>query len=244
VTLGAGPFPSAIVLAGGLGTRLRAAVPDRPKPLAPVAGRPFVTHLLDDLEDAGVREAVLCVSHMADAVKAALGDRYRSIRLAYSREATPLGTGGAIRQALPQASSGTVLVANGDSLFRTDLRAFWEWHVARGLHASLLLARVEDAGRFGRVAFDNLGRITEFAEKDGVREPGWINAGLYLLDRSRILSIPPGQPISLEKEVFPRWIPLGLHGRTSEGLFMDIGTPESYRQAELALTPKGPGSRA
>ena len=229
-----------MVLAGGLGTRLREAVPDRPKVLAEVCGRPFIFYLLEDLEAAGVREVVLCTGHMAEAVRTAVGERSGAMAVRYSVEDRPLGTGGALRQALPLASSETVLVANGESLFRTSLGRFWSWHLARELQASLLLARVDDASRFGRVTFKELGRITRFAEKDGVAAPGWINAGLYLLHRSRISAIPPGQPVSLEKDIFPQWLPQGLHGLTAKGLFMDIGTPESYRQAESALLPDHP----
>lgn len=235
MTLDADAFPTALILAGGLGTRLRPVVADRPKPLAPVAGRPFLFHLLDGLEDAGVRDAVLCVAHMADSVRDAVGDRYRSIRIAYSVEEAPLGTGGALRQALPLARSETVLVTNGDSLFRTDLRTFLAWHQGGDRLSSLLLARVEDASRFGRVSFDPEGRVTAFAEKDGVAAPGWINAGIYLLHRSRIQTIPAGRPVSLEREVFPAWIPLGLHALAGEGMFLDIGTPRTYRQAGIAL---------
>ena len=233
-------FPTAVVLAGGLGTRLREAVADRPKVLAEVCGRPFLCHLLDDLEAAGVRSVVLCVSYMAETVRAAIGDRYRSMAVGYSVEEQPLGTGGALAQALPLASSETVLVANGDSLFRTDLGRFWSWHLARELQASLLLARVDDASRFGRVELDGLGRIVKFAEKDGVASPGWINAGIHLLHRSRLSRIPQGIPISLEKDIFPQWLPQGLHGLTAKGLFMDIGTPASYRQAEIALRQERP----
>lgn len=237
MTMGAGPFPAAVVLAGGLGTRLREAVADRPKVLAEVCGRPFLFHLLDDLEAAGVRTVVLCTGFMAQAVRAAVGERHGGMAVRYSVEERPLGTGGALRLALGQVDSDPVLVANGDSLFRTDLGRFRAWHLARELQASLLLARVDDASRFGRVERNPLGRITRFAEKDGVASPGWINAGIYLLDRSRIEAIPPGQPVSLEHDIFPQWLTQGFYGMTAKGLFMDIGTPESYRRAETALQP-------
>ena len=228
-------FPTAVVLAGGLGTRLREAVADRPKVLAEVCGRPFLFHVLDQLAGAGARQAVLCVSHQADRVRAAVGDGFKGMAIRYSEEPVPLGTGGALGLALPLADSETILAVNGDSLFRTDLGRFWAWHLARDLRSSLLLAQVDDASRFGRVALDQLGRITRFAEKDGVASPGWINAGIYLFHRSRIAGIPAGRPVSLERELLPRWLTMGLHGLPAQGLFMDIGTPESYHQAETAL---------
>ena len=165
--MGAGPLPEALVLAGGLGTRLREAVADRPKVLAEVCGRPFLFHLLEGLEAAGVRTVVLCTSFMAQTVRAAVGERFGSMTVRYSVEETPLGTGGAVRLALGQVDGARMLVTNGDSLFRTDLRRFWSWHLARELQASLLLARVDDASRFGRVERNRLGQITRFAEKDG-----------------------------------------------------------------------------
>jgi len=235
MTVGGGAFPTAVVLAGGLGTRLREAVPDLPKVLAEVDGRPFLFQLLDELREAGAREVVLCVSYLAGAVQAAVGDAYRGMAIRYSHETTPLGTGGALRQALPLVSSELLLVANGDSLFRTDLGRFLAWHLARNLHTSLLLAHVDDASRFGRVAFNELGQILAFAEKDGAASPGWINAGIYLLDRSRVSELAPGTIISLEKDIFPGWLTRGLHGLAAEGLFMDIGTPQAYREAESAL---------
>jgi NDP-sugar pyrophosphorylase family protein len=236
-------FPTAVVLAGGLGTRLRPAVADRPKVLAEVCGRPFLFHLLDDLEAAGARMVVLCTSFMAEAVRTAVGERYGAMAVRYSVEPEPLGTGGALRLALDLVDTDPLLVANGDSLFRTDLGRFWSWHLARELQASLLLAQVDDASRFGRVECKELGRITRFAEKDGVASPGWINAGIYLLARSRISAIPSGQPVSLEHDIFPQWLPQGLHGLRAKGLFMDIGTPESYRQAESALRQGQPRRR-
>jgi D-glycero-alpha-D-manno-heptose 1-phosphate guanylyltransferase len=241
VTLTSAPFPTALILAGGLGTRLRGAVADRPKVLAPVAGRPFLFHLLDELAAAGVREVVLCTSYMAASVEAAVGGSYGCMAVHYSVEEEPLGTGGALRQALDLTASETLLVANGDSLFRTDLGRFWGWHVARELQGSILLAQVGDGGRFGRVEVDAHGRIGRFTEKDGVAAPGWINAGIYLLHRSWIAEIPAGRPVSLEQEFFPRWLSHGLHGLMAEGRFMDIGTPESYRQAEMALCPDPSG---
>jgi NDP-sugar pyrophosphorylase family protein len=174
---------------------------------------------------------------MAEAVQQAVGKRYGAMDVRYSVEDQPLGTGGALRQALSLTSSDTLLIANGDSLFRTDLEKFWFWHLAQKSQASLLLAQVDDASRFGRVKFNTHGRIIRFAEKDGVVSHGWINAGIYLIHRSKISAIPHGQPVSLEKDIFPLWLHQGLHGLTAEGLFMDIGTPESYRRAEIVLCP-------
>ncbi|MHB1011362.1 MAG: nucleotidyltransferase family protein [Desulfobacteria bacterium] len=219
------------ILAGGLGTRLRSEVSDRPKVLAQVCGRPFLFHLLDWLGDAGVRDVVLCIGYRGEQVRETVGDLYGRMRVRYSEEVEPMGTGGALRNALPHLSSGTVLVANGDSFPRVDLSSFLDWHVQRRSQASLVLARVRDASRFGRVDTDDTGRVLRFAEKDGRPETGWINAGVYLFSRERIESVSEGRTFSLEKEIFPGWIGQGIYAMKTDGGFIDIGTPESYREA-------------
>ena len=222
---------TAAILAGGLGTRLKTAVPDRPKILAEVNGRPFLCHLLDELDAGGIRNVVLCTGFREEQVVEAIGDRYKGITVRYSVEEEPLGTGGALRNALPLLSSETVLVANGDSFLKVDLRNFLAWHRLGNSGASIVLARVADAGRFGRIEIDEAGPVLRYFEKDGNRAPGWINAGVYLFARRRIASIPGGRFVSLEKEIFPDWIERGLHAMRVAGGFLDIGTPESYLQA-------------
>lgn len=223
---------TAAILAGGLGTRLRSVVPDRPKVLAEVHGRPFLSYLLDRLGTAGIRRVVLLTGHRARQVRDTFGDTYNGINLAYSEEPAPLGTAGAIRHALPLLTSDPVLVLNGDSFCDADLSLFFFWHSAQDRRGSLLLADVEDAARFGRVAIGEDERIVHFEEKDGRAEPGLINAGVYILSRGLIESIPVGTPTSVEREIFPSWISDGLHGYRVRGRFIDIGTPESYAAAE------------
>ena len=223
---------STAILAGGMGTRLRSVLPERPKVLAPVRGRPFLTYLLDQLAAEEVREVVFCIGYMADAVEETLGARYQTIRLTYSRESEPLGTGGALRQALPFFPSDPVLVMNGDSFVGVDLAGYVRWFLRKKLEVSLVLARVSDTGRFGRVTIDEKGRIQGFEEKGAHQGPGWINAGVYLLRKGIFQFIPPGKSFSLERELFPRLLGGRLHGYRSEGRFIDIGTPESYAAAE------------
>ena len=160
---------TAAILAGGLGTRLRPAVADRPKVLAPVAGRPFVTHLLDFLAAAGLRRVVLLTGFRGEQVRRALGERHGSMALAYCKEPSPLGTGGAMRAALDQLTAETILLLNGDSYCGVDLAAFAACHRRRARRRALALARMDDASRYGRVATAPDGRVTAFAEKGGVR---------------------------------------------------------------------------
>lgn len=230
---------TAFILAGGLGTRLRSVVADRPKVLADVAGRPFITFLLDQLASAGIRDVILGTGYMADLVESTLGPNYRTLTLSYSRETTPLGTGGAIREALPMMQSPTVLVMNGDSYCDADLGEFLQKHQESGAAASILLAYVTDSGRFGSVKTAADGTVTEFAEKQPDTGPGWINAGIYLIDRSLIESIPENQAVSIERDVFPNWVGHGLHGMLLGKALLDIGTPESLASSEAFLREKG-----
>jgi len=228
---------SALILAGGLGTRLRPVVSDKPKALAPVAGRPFLAHLLDQLALAGLRAAVLCTGHMAEQVESALGQRHGPLRLLYSRETSPLGTGGALRLALPLIASDPVLALNGNSYCDVDLPAFWRWHGESRAQASLCLCRVDDVSRYGQVHAAPDGRVIRFAEKGAASGPGWINAGVYLFSRQRLQAIPPGRPVSLERDVLPLWVEQGLHAYPCPGRFIDIGAPESYAQAQTFFAP-------
>jgi D-glycero-alpha-D-manno-heptose 1-phosphate guanylyltransferase len=223
---------STAILAGGLGTRLRSVVEDRPKVLAEIGGRPFLAYLLGQLLDHDISTVVLCTGYKGEQVRAAFGDTYAKIKLVYSQELSPLGTGGALRLALPFFKSESVLVLNGDSFCDTNLEAFWNWHCARRAEATLLLTEVPDTSRFGQVEVSAEGRVIAFEEKGRNGGPGWINAGIYLLKHPLLESIPANRAVSLEREIFPTWIGRGLYGYRATGRFIDIGTPESYLHAE------------
>ncbi len=222
------------VLAGGMGTRLRSVVADRPKVLAAVHSRPFLAYLLEQIAQAGIRETVLLTGYMADLVKQQLGSIHAGYAdLAYSEEPAPLGTAGALRHALPLLTRPTVLVLNGDSYCDLDLTAFLERHRRHGADVSLTVTAVPDASRFGKVCLADDERIERFEEKQASAGPGWINAGVYLLERPLIEEIPAGGAASLERDFFPRWAAAGrCHGFKTAGKFLDIGTPQSYVAAE------------
>jgi NDP-sugar pyrophosphorylase family protein len=222
---------TAVILAGGLGTRLRPVVNDRPKVLAEVCGRPFLSYLLDQLQTAGAGQAVLCTGYLGEQIEAALGDCYCGLRLSYSQESAPLGTAGAVRAALARLGSDPVLVLNGDSFFEADLADLSGYHQRHGAQATLALARLADTRRFGRVVLAADGQVSAFEEKGARRGPGWINAGVYVLARQLLETIPAGGAVSLERECFPAWIGRGLYGYPGRGRFLDIGTPESYAEA-------------
>jgi len=222
---------TAVILAGGVGSRLRAAVSDRPKGLAEVNGRPFLAFLLDQLADAGLPRVVLCTGYLAGQIRAAFGGEHRGMQLAYSHEETPLGTGGALRLAVEAVADRTLLVLNGDSYCEVDLKAAYRDFLRADRRPTLVLSRQADTSRFGRVECDAGSRVAAFLEKGQQDGPGWINAGIYLVERPLVAAIPTGRAVSLERDVFPGWIPQGLRGFPSAGRFLDIGTPESYAQA-------------
>lgn len=226
----------AAILAGGLGTRLRSMVNDRPKVMAMVAGRPFITHLLDQLAEAGTRKVVLCTGYLAGMIREQLGDRYRDMQLLYSVEETPLGTGGALCNARGMLSGDMLLVLNGDSYCQCNLTDFRSRHSASGAYAAMVLAEVEDVARFGAVLTSDLCLVQSFREKGGQTGPGWINAGIYLLPTDLVRGIPPGRQVSLEQEVFPDLISKGVYGCRCAGTFIDIGIPEEYLRSQMLFS--------
>jgi NDP-sugar pyrophosphorylase family protein len=224
---------TAAILAGGLGTRLRSRIADRPKVLAPVCGRPYLAYLLDQLAAARVRRVVLLTGYLADQIHAAFGETYAGLRLTYSDEPSPRGTAGALRDARPHLPSPSVLLLNGDSFCAASLLDFRAFHRRCGADLSLVLTRVEDSSRYGRVCVAPDGRILRFEEKTQTAGAGWVNAGVYLLQRSLIEEIPADGPASLERDLFPMWAAdKRCCGFLSWVPFLDIGTPESYAQAE------------
>lgn len=229
--------PQAVILVGGAGTRLRSVLPGQPKALAPVAGRPFLAWLLAALAAQGVREVVLSTGYRAEAIEAFAADARvefgSGLDLRCVRDPRPLGTGGALRNVTAAVEGERVLVLNGDSYCPFDLRRLQRTHVARGARVSLWLAHVEDTSRFGAVALAEDGRVTAFREKSESAGAGLVNAGVYLIERAALDTMPGITPLSLEREVFPAWLASGgLYGVVGDEPFIDIGTPESYAAAD------------
>jgi len=225
-----------LLLAGGRGTRLRTITGDHPKVLVPVHGRPFITHILDRIAAAGFRRAVLCTGWGAAEIRRTLGGSYDDMTLIHSVEEEPLGTAGALRHALDETDSDTVLVMNGDTLSDIDLAACLRWHIGTGQQASLVVSPVTGACRFGSVAFDPAGRVTSFREKATIPGTGYVNAGIYFFARRVIEKIPSGRMVSLEQEFLPTLIGEGLMACRCESTFLDIGTPEAFSLAPQFLT--------
>jgi len=224
----------AIILAGGLGTRLRAAVPDLPKPMAPVAGRPFLAYVLDGLVEAGFERAVLAVGYRHEIVREHFGDRYRGLPLSYSIEPTPLGTGGAIRLAAQQIDTDPFFVINGDTYVELDYRAMVAAHQDAHARITIGVCAVPDVARYGALELRG-NTVCRFREK-GSAGPGVINAGAYLLTAELLEHIPLGQPFSFEQQLLAPRVeelrPLAFH---AQGLFIDIGVPQDYKRAQYLL---------
>jgi mannose-1-phosphate guanylyltransferase len=219
----------ALVLVGGEGTRLRPLTETVPKAVMPLAGRPFLSYMIDWLGRHGVDEIVLACGYRADVVREVLGD-HGSSSLRYVEEPEPRGTGGAIRFAAAELDE-RFLALNGDVLTDLDLSSLISTHEQRGARASLGLYPVDDAAGYGLVKHDGAGAVTEFLEKPEAPGPGEINAGTYVLERSVLDLIPEGEMVSIERDVFPRLVGEGLYALPLPGYWMDIGTPDRYLQA-------------
>lgn len=226
----------AIILAGGFGTRLRSVVSDVPKPLAPVADRPFLAYVLDALVRQGYGHAVLATGYMHEKVEACFGNEYLGMKIDYARELTPLGTGGAIVNALQHCIADCVTVLNGDTLFLADLGQLERYADSKGTMLAIVLRAVPDAGRYGAVETAADGRITAFREKDPSAGAGNINGGIYRLQRSLLDSYAVGQQFSFEKEVMQqRYAEEAFYAYADGAYFIDIGVPEDYRRAQTEL---------
>ncbi len=221
----------AIVLVGGLGTRLRPVIEDVPKPLAPVAGRPFLAWLLDHLASEGVGHVVLASGYMADRIERDLGRRWRGIDLTYSVESEPLGTGGALRLAAGWLRTGAAHVLNGDTFLRYHPAELARRVRDEGTALGVALAHVPDAARYGAVEC-TAGRVTGFSEK-GRSGPAWINAGCYFLTERALAGLPDLPRFSFEREVLePLALQREVMGFINTRDFIDIGVPEDYRRAQ------------
>ncbi|MEO8291567.1 MAG: NDP-sugar synthase [Actinomycetota bacterium] len=229
----------AVVLVGGEGTRLRPLTETTPKPLIPVMDRRFLDHVLDHLARHGVEEAILSSPYLEETfVPFVAARRDTAPAIEWITETEPLGTGGAILQALDHlATEEPVLALNGDILTDLDLTAMLAFHRERGAAVTISLTHVEDARPFGLVPTDDRGRVHEFREKPVDPIPGEVNAGTYLLNPAALGGFERGRNLSIEREIFPPVIAHGepVYGFLSHGYWMDLGTPAKYLQAHFDI---------
>jgi len=227
----------AIVLAGGFGTRLQKVVSEVPKSMARIQNRPFLEYLFDYLISQGVAKVILSVGYKHEIIFNHFNDQYKSLSIGYSVENEPLGTGGGIRLALWKIEGPRALVLNGDSLFRADYKALSEFHVKKKADTTLALRKLDDTSRYGRVSLNRTKRITGFEEKGLSAGPGYINGGVYIIEKLSLMDPEFRGRFSLEKDYFERYCPYsGIYGFPSDGYFLDIGIPEDYAKAQHEFT--------
>jgi len=224
---------NAVILCGGLGTRLSKLVGDRPKPMADINGQPFLEILIEEAASYGFKRFILCTGHMSGYVEAYFAGKFKKYEILISSETAPLGTAGAIKKAESLINSDKFVAMNGDSLCKLDYNAFMDFHMSKKALCSVALAKAETASDYGTINVDSSGRITGFKEKVISSEPALINAGIYIINKAAVDAIPADTKYSLEKEWMPRMIESGsVYGYFTGKPVLDIGTPERYQKAK------------
>ncbi|MDD4683867.1 MAG: nucleotidyltransferase family protein [Bacteroidales bacterium] len=222
----------AIILAGGMGTRLKGVISDIPKPLAPVNGLPFLTYLIKFLKKEGIKHIVLSVGYKWEMIKEIYGDSFEGIDISYAVEKEPLGTGGGIALALKETTQDDILILNGDSFIDFDLKSFYDFHKKENAALSFVLKEMNDFERYGSVEVKG-NKIIEFREKKHI-DKGLINAGAYIGKRNIFDGLNLPDKFSFEQDYLEKKVKEGLFfGYKTKGYFIDIGIPEDYNKAEI-----------
>lgn len=220
----------AIILAGGFGTRLAHIVSDVPKPMAPVAGKPFLEYVLNDVVENGTSHIVIAVHHMRECIINYFGDSFRGVPIDYSIEEQPLKTGGAIKKALTLCEEERVLVMNGDTFYKVPLKAMHDFSASSGKIITIAVKEMTDFSRYGKVDVDADGLITAFHEKQFCRR-GKINGGIYDIERTALETYP--ECFSIEEFCFPEMLKIKeIAAFLSNSYFIDIGVPEDFAKAQ------------
>lgn len=224
----------AIILAGGFGTRLQHVLPNIPKPMAPIRGRPFLEIALADLAKKGISRVVLSLGYMAETIIEHFGDEFASMTLNYAIEDKPLGTGGGVRLAIESCSDDHIYIFNGDTFLDLEIRAVEE-HWNSNNHPIIIGRQVPDTYRYGRL-ITNAAHVTGFSEK-GIAGPGLINAGCYVLSRNSLNEFPLNTAFSLEVDYLAKAVKSSKFDLfLTNGYFIDIGIPEDYERAKTDLS--------
>lgn len=224
----------AIILAGGFGTRLQKVVKDVPKPLADISSKPFLAYLLQNLQNHGVKKIVISVGYLQEKIIEYFGDSYLGMDISYAREDKPLGTGGAIVNSLKFIDQNQpVLVLNGDSFLQVDYQKLFATQ-AKGL--TMVLRKMDDCSRYGRVVFDENLVIKNFEEKSAEKKSGFINGGIYFLDPKIFEKYSLPEQFSFETEFLVKYLAdLEPEAFEADGYFIDIGIPDDYEKAQNEL---------
>lgn len=221
----------AIILAGGLGTRLRSIVSDIPKSMAPVNGPPFLNYVFRCLQQEGITEVILAIGYKGEAIREFFGDKYAGIKIQYSVEEEPLGTGGAIKKAFDLVDD-FAFVLNGDTLFDINLEELKDFYFENDCDLVVALKHLHDFDRYGAVLLDENNRIRRFDEKKWVSE-GMINGGVYFFSKDLFEKLPSEEKFSFERDILEKYTDeLQFYGKVFNGYFIDIGIPEDYEKAQ------------
>jgi len=230
-------FKEVIILAGGFGTRLQSVVNNVPKSMALVNGRPFLEYILDHLEFYSVKKVILATGYKHDMIEAHFGNKYKYLKLDYSIEEEPLGTGGAIKKALTLCESKKVLILNGDTLFKVNIGKLNDFMHVQRARCVIVLHEAEDVSRYGCVETDNRAVITRFVEKGKATGNGLINGGVYVVEKSLIDELQLPDKFSFEKDFIEKYYSeITIHGMVCKQYFLDIGIPEDYEKAQTDFT--------
>jgi D-glycero-alpha-D-manno-heptose 1-phosphate guanylyltransferase len=232
----------AIILAGGKGTRLNSIVKNIPKPMADINGKPFLFYILSWLRKHGASSIIISTGYMHQAITGYFGNLFMGIRIRYTVETTPLGTGGAIMLAMEKAEGNDVAVVNGDTFFPIDIDMLFRIHVNSGSRFMMALKPMENFSRYGTVECRG-DTVTKFNEKKFCAK-GYINGGIYTINRSYMQSLGLKGAFSLEKDIFERKLPeLDIRCMAFDDTFIDIGTPEDYLKAAGMMKQNPPPLR-
>lgn len=219
-----------VILCGGLGTRLRPVISNRPKVLAKIGERTFLDILINDLTLFGFRNIILCVGYLKDQIKNHFNCN-KDYNILFSEEEEPLGTGGALKKAKSLIKTSPFMVMNGDSICKINFHDFYDFHTSKKASLSMALARAKTAQDFGSVILDDLNRITSFKEKVASKDECLINAGIYLMQKNVFSLMPDEDNFSLEYDFFPKLIEDKCFGFIIDSELLDIGTPDRYEKA-------------
>jgi len=225
----------AVILAGGLGTRLRGIIKDIPKPMAEISGKPFLAYLIDFLSKQKIKRVVLSVGYKFEVIKDFFGNRYKGINISYAIEEKPLGTGGAIKNALLSIYGNEAFIINGDTFFDIDLNDFYDFHKSRNSKLSIALKKMDFTERYGTVEIDKNNKIMAFHEK-AQKYDVLINGGVYLLNKNFFNSLATQDKFSFEKDFLEKhYKNYEFYGFPFDEYFIDIGIPEDYEKAKEEL---------
>lgn len=224
----------AIILAGGLGTRLKGVVSDIPKPMAPINGVPFLKYLLEDVHQFGIKRIILAVGYKWEVIRDYFGDEFMGMKIIYAVENEPLGTGGGIKNAMEQLIGSDFFLLNGDTFFKVDLPVLEEHYNANQSDLCLSLKAMTNFDRYGTVSLEG-NQITAFQEKKPMTK-GLINGGVYVLNTKIFDLAKDKKKFSFETDIMESGLEqFKVHGFISDSYFIDIGIPEDYQQAQMDI---------